>query len=143
MFKTAVKRWYPTNLEDSVVENLLLRLDEYKTNIVNVTTLDEFAGTESLQIKIAAYRRSQITQTPPGDSDHLPDISSLMPIPQSRTLSSLNKHLLVWIDDRPDNNTHLIKYAEQLSVAVLQLQSTAEAKVWIDENLGKLYHYNI
>jgi hypothetical protein len=130
-------------LEDSVLANLLLRLDEYKTNIVNVTTLDEFAGTESFQMKIAAYRRTQIAQMPSGDSVGLSDILSLIPIPQSQTHSSQNKHLLVWIDDNPDNNTYHVKFAEKLGISVLQLQSTAEAKVWIDENLSKLNHSNI
>jgi hypothetical protein len=142
-------------LEESVCTNLLLRLDEYNIGGVNVTTLDDFVGTKSLQAIVAAYNQGQPLRLPrvntPTTTHSLPDsgvwstssqVSSSSGIDQTSINMSesitrrLQTPLLVWVDDNPQNNKRHIKYADQEGLPVLEMSSTAEAKIWIDENLG-------
>jgi hypothetical protein len=148
-------KWFPSRLEESVCTNLLLRLDEYNIGGVNVTTLDDFVGTKSLQAIVATYKQGQPLRAPyvtPTRTPSLPDsgvwstssqVSSSSGIDQiSVNISSesitqrLQTPLLVWVDDNPQNNKRHIKYADQEGLPVLEMESTAEAKIWIDENLG-------
>src|SRR5271170_706889 len=109
---------------------------------VNVSVLDEFAGSKSLEIKVAEYMfrgktvlrnasRSSRTLTDPAK-----DINELSTISLTDSISLPRLPLIVWIDDNPTNITHLVSQARVLGITVLELPGTAEAKLWIDENLG-------
>lgn len=39
--------------------------------------------------------------------------------------------LLIWIDDKPQNNAAMVEYANEVDVCVVSMHSTAEAKRWI------------
>jgi hypothetical protein len=155
-FQSALIRWFPSPLDESVCTNILRRLDEYNIGVVNVTALDDFAGTKSLQTKIAAYLQS----SPPSSSSETLTVPNTpgphrLKIP-SETIStrrssdqswsnessatitepSLQTPLLVWVDDNPANNARHVAYAEAEAVPILEMSSTAEAKIWIDQNLG-------
>jgi hypothetical protein len=117
-------------LDDIHLDWLLLRLDEYNIGGVNVKVLDDFAGRESLQIKIAAY----LSEASTADGAITP--SSPIPLVSPRA-PTLPIPLLVWVDDQPENVEFEVQYAKDLGIHVLQLTSTGEAKLWIDQNLGK------
>ena len=107
-FREGLKSWLPPKLklDDVGITKMLLRLDEYGIGSVSISTLDEFAGTGSFIGKMASY------------SPHF-----WLP-------------LIVWVDDNPDNNTAYVKWALEAGIKIFQFKSTAEAKEWIDENLG-------
>jgi hypothetical protein len=158
-FQSALTRWFPLPLDESVCRNVLRRLDEYNIGGVNVTALDDFAGTKSLQTKIAAY----IQNSPPSSSSETLTVPNT-PGPErlklpSDTISrqrsrssdqswsdesstpiitepSLQTPLLIWVDDNPANNARHVAYAKAEAVPILEMSSTAEAKIWIDQNLG-------
>ncbi len=97
---------------------MLLRLDEYKIGGVNVRVLDDFAGLESLQVRIAEYL-SQATTNIPGNNSELPT------------------PLLMWVDDSPNNVSGYVDSARDMGIHVLQFTSTGEAKFWIDQRVTK------
>ena len=113
-FKDGLKNWLPEKLrlDDVAVKKLLLRLDEYDTGRVSITVLDDFAGIGSLIAKLVAYSPR-----------------SWLP-------------LIVWVDDRPENNQSYVLAARKAGLKVVEFTSTAEAKVWIDENLGASLRLN-
>lgn len=163
-FKGALRKWFPKHLDDLACTNLVFRLDEYNIGSVNVTTLDEFAGTKSLQIKIAEYMFKQgltndemsgastiISRTPTtSPRKDATDGMTSMPISgsadelqisistSSLSISTLEIRtpLLIWVDDNPSHNILHVNKAKELGITVLEFLGTAEAKVWIDENLG-------
>jgi len=49
-------------------------------------------------------------------------------------VSQLPTPLIVWVDDRPQNNRHLVEFAQSEGVHVIELESTALAKAWIEAN---------
>ena len=49
----------------------------------------------------------------------------------------LRTPLLVWIDDRPDNNAYEVAQARKMGIYVIEMTSTAMAKAWVDANLCK------
>ncbi|KAG6873994.1 hypothetical protein C0995_007950 [Termitomyces sp. Mi166 len=55
-------------------------------------------------------------------------------------LRSLNNDkrlpLLVWVDDRPENNIEEVRFAREANVYVLEFSSTALLKAWMEENEG-------
>ena len=116
-FRDAMKTWFPRQLDDVHLNYLLLRLDEYNIGGVNVRVLDDFAGSESLQVRIAAYLSLRATN--PGNNN------SELPTP-----------LLVWVDDNPTNVAGFVQFARDLGIHVVQFTSTGETKFWIDQNLG-------
>jgi hypothetical protein len=135
-FQGALRKWFPKPLDDSACANLICRLDEYNIGTVNVTVLDEFAGPKSLEIKVAEYMfkgrttsSSAISRNTEGTPSNTSTVAISTPPPQTP--------LLVWVDDNPSNNVSLVSYArDKLGITVLEIPGTAEAKVWIDENLG-------
>ena len=44
---------------------------------------------------------------------------------------------LVWVDDKMENNTFEVRIATSLEIRVIQLPSTAVAKLWIEQNESK------
>jgi len=54
----------------------------------------------------------------------------------SKLNNKLKTPLLIWIDDQPKNNTNRVSFAQQMGINVVQLNSTAIAKAWIEENSG-------
>lgn len=56
---------------------------------------------------------------------------------QEAPQSQLRVPLLVWVDDRPENNAYEIWRAREMGIQVIELPSTAAAKVWVDENAGE------
>ena len=141
LFLRALRKWYPEELEDNVCQNLLLRLDEYKILVVNVTALDAFVGTDNFHEKIKNYRETLLSQAVSDDSTPL-DLSSFSDLTLDSSSPSVER-LLIWIDDNPMNNELHVAEAKNLGITVLELQSTAQAKVWVDKNLGKILPWNI
>jgi len=47
----------------------------------------------------------------------------------------LRTPLLVWIDDRPENNAYEVAQARETGIYVIEMTSTAMAKAWVDANL--------
>ena|SRR5271156_1796645 len=145
--ENALSAWFPKELDAQAMSNILCRLDEYKIGCVNVTTLDDFAGTKSLQMKIAQYmqpstkigvRRTTVPllSSQIGSSEGYGDDISILTEQLSLSETRLTTPLLIWVDDNPHYNTKHVDYAQSLGVSVIELYSTAEAKLWIDENLG-------
>ena len=52
----------------------------------------------------------------------------------------LRTPLLVWIDDRPENNEYEVAQARGMGIYVIEMTSTAMAKAWVDANLCKFTH---
>lgn len=44
---------------------------------------------------------------------------------------------IIWIDDRPEEVEKEVEFAHSLGIQVIQLESTSEAKSWIDSNDGE------
>jgi len=142
----ALGRWFPKELDGNAMSTILCRLDEYKIGCVNVTTLDDFAGTKSLQMKIAQYmhssakniirRSARLTTSQNLGTEWNEDDISILPAQLSLSETRLTTPLLIWVDDNPHHNTKHVDYARSLGIGVIELFSTAEAKFWIDENLG-------
>lgn len=108
--------WFPRQLNEVDINNLLIRLDEYRLGGVSVKVLDDFAGSESLWVKIAAYL-------------------SLTAKNIVRNNLQLPTPLLLWVDDNPKNVAGYIEFARNLGIHVLQFTSTGEAQFWINQNL--------
>jgi hypothetical protein len=126
-FRKSLTAWFPKPLDEKAVDNLLLNLDEYGVGRVSVTMLDEFAGTGSLISKIAAYKLGKVANnTELSQGAH----------PADNPPPYLETPLLVWVDDRPDNNFGFVHHPRNKHINFIEITSTAEAKVWIDENLG-------
>jgi len=49
----------------------------------------------------------------------------------------LQTPLLVWIDDRPENNVYEVAQARSMGVFVIELLSTSVAKAWVEANSGE------
>lgn len=123
-------------------QNLLMQLDEYKILAVSVTALDVFVGSSTFEGKIEKYRKLQLAKPTP-DETSLADLSAFSNLTLG-SIQNMANGLLVWIDDRPDNNKNYVAYAQKLGITVLELNSTAEAKIWVDKNMGPnflLIHY--
>jgi hypothetical protein len=54
-----------------------------------------------------------------------------------RSGDQLRLPLLVWIDDRPENNYLEVEQATIKGIQVIELPSTAAAKAWVEENEGE------
>ena len=106
------------------MNDIIYRLDEFAIGGVNITALDEFAGTKSLRLLIAAY------------AYHAKNPVPILVSTPSTVDPSVNLPLLVWIDDNPDNNAFHIEMAKDLGIDVVTLLSTGEAKIWIDMHSG-------
>ena len=50
----------------------------------------------------------------------------------------LSTPLLVWIDDNPEHNAYDIAQARGAGIQVIELNSTAMAKSWVEANSGEL-----
>ena len=123
-FKAALQLWYSKQLEEAVLNHIIYRLDEFDIGGVNVTALDDFAGTKSLRLLIAAYAHQASNPVP------------ILVSTPSTADDSITLPLVVWIDDNPDNNAFEIQMAKNLGVEVITLLSTGEAKIWIDLHFG-------
>lgn len=55
---------------------------------------------------------------------------------------TLRVPLLVWVDDKPDNNTYEVVQARQMGIFVIELSSIAAAQAWVKANSGKSIIYN-
>lgn len=66
-----------------------------------------------------------------------------MSLPDSQIITTpgqgLRVPLLVWIDDRPGNNSYEVSQARLLGIMVIELSSTAIAKAWVEANSGMLF----
>lgn len=58
-------------------------------------------------------------------------------VPRSHAYGPLALPAVVWIDDNPQKFQSIVAYARSLDIVVLTLTSTAAARTWIAENLGK------
>jgi hypothetical protein len=119
-----------------------MQLDEYKILAMSVTALDVFVGSGTFEDKIEKYRKLQLAKPTP-DETSLADLSAFSDLTLG-SIQNIANGLLVWIDDRPDNNKNYVAYAQKLGITVLELNSTAEAKIWVDKNMVPnflLIHY--
>jgi hypothetical protein len=107
-FKTGLSDRLPKGwtLDDDSFKKSLFRLDEYKMGTISITSIEYFSGTESFLAKVAGYVAR-----------------SWLP-------------LIIWVDDNPANNELYVSDARKAGLTVFEFRSTAEAKMWIDENLG-------
>ncbi|TFY61481.1 hypothetical protein EVG20_g7040 [Dentipellis fragilis] len=111
--------WLGAALDRTTCDTLLLRLDEYAVGGVAPGSLDGFVGQRSIRSAIAGL----------GVLGGLAASRQFEPIDVSKV-----KPVLVWIDDRPENNVEFVAEAERLGITVIILTSTAAAKVWIEAN---------
>ncbi|KAF8636074.1 hypothetical protein AX17_003781 [Amanita inopinata Kibby_2008] len=125
-FISALQRWVKENLDETMRSALLLVVDRYDIGGVTRTSLDGFSGGRTLKQCIADLR-AQSAHSPQsnGRASRPPMATTLQPT-------------LVWVDDRMENNLVEIDYAESLGIRVIELPSTATAKLWVEKNEDEL-----
>jgi hypothetical protein len=136
----------PAGLNDESIDNILLRLDEYNIGTFSVAMIADFAGTASFIATLGSYTTRSETKSAnantPGLSTNVLDdsvemSSDILGLTSNTTLCQNSIPLLVWVDDIPQHNRYFRLVARDIGVIpVLEFLSTAEAKMWIDENLG-------
>ena len=68
---------------------------------------------------------------------HINSIQAISESINGNMHNALRIPLLVWIDDHMSNNCAEIWYAKQWGINVIELESTALAKAWIEANDGR------
>ncbi|KAG6890770.1 hypothetical protein C0992_012743 [Termitomyces sp. T32_za158] len=116
-FLEALKYRFGNRLTDAARRRLFMRLDEFNIGGVAASTLERFVGDESLEHAV------QIFQT----------IATEKPLPKTPKNDKMLP-LLIWVDDRPENNFEEVQFARKLGVCVLEFPSTALLKDWMEEN---------
>ncbi|PPQ75973.1 hypothetical protein CVT26_006093 [Gymnopilus dilepis] len=133
IFSSRLASWYGENLSAESRRVILMRLDEFDSGVVTPQNLGKVVQKGSLRAFVETYKASnkQPGRISTGPFTWAPDDDSQLRLP-----------LLVWIDDRPDNNSAEVNFAQTMGIQVIQLLSTAEAKLWVDENLDFLRKYD-
>jgi len=99
---------------EAMLQDLRMYLDHYNTGFVVCHRLSDFVGNEPFRAALLKYTKKPLQeQTPRGD---------------------ISYPVLLWIDDFPENNEDMVKYAQDNGVTVIPLQSTTAAKQWIFEH---------
>ncbi|KDR84483.1 hypothetical protein GALMADRAFT_237358 [Galerina marginata CBS 339.88] len=116
--------WYNGDsvLTKKTYDRIIMRLDEYNCGGVTPHNLTRALGSMSLKQFVETYARGEIVSESSGKE--LKDQSGYQ----------LRLPLLVWIDDRPENNSYEVAEARGMGIQVVELPSTAAAKAWVDEN---------
>jgi len=119
-FCRAIKAWLKEDLSPSLLNALVLSLDEFGVGDVTLLSVDQFVGEKTL-------------------SDA---VSQLQEIAQTRSFcapaKSMARPWLIWINDNPGDNSDHVSFAQRNGISVFQLLSTASAKRWIDTNEDEL-----
>jgi len=103
-------------INKQICRKLAMRLDEYGVGGVTPWNLSRWVGEGNLSKAIEEYH----------DKEH----SGPLPI----FSVSERQIFIIWIDDEPENIESEIEFAQKLGIQVIQLESTSEAKFWIDSN---------
>jgi len=133
-----------TAIPQGTMDRILMRLDEYNSGGVTPYNLTRVLGNMSLKEFVESYSRGAVhfLQFPYlscscgeqiGEKPAALDASLIQAVPGHE----LRTPLLVWIDDRPENNAYEVAQARGMGIYVIEMMSTAMAKAWIDANLCK------
>ena len=133
-----------TAIPQGTTDRILMRLDEYNSGGVTPHNLTRVLGNMSLNEFVESYSRGAVNfiQFPylscscgerTGEKPAALDESLIEVAPGHK----LRTPLLVWIDDRPENNAYEVAQARRIGIYVIEMTSTAMAKAWVDANLGK------
>ncbi|KDR81171.1 hypothetical protein GALMADRAFT_222682 [Galerina marginata CBS 339.88] len=125
LFSMRLRSWYG-GLSSKTSDRIVMRLDEYNAGGISPYSLSRALGNTSLKEFI----------------DHCTKGEKPLPPPDSAIKvafgHSLRAPLLVWVDDRPENNAYEVAQAREAGIYVVELSSTAVAKAWIEANTGFL-----
>ncbi|KAF9523944.1 hypothetical protein CPB83DRAFT_862006 [Crepidotus variabilis] len=114
--------WAEGKLSTSICECIVVLLDEYNAGGVSVSNFCRALGPNSFEVFIeSCIKRGRPLPVSPMDIRVAPG-------------KSLHTPLLVWVDDNPDNNNYEVAQAKGMGIKVIQLNSTAMAKSWIEAN---------
>ncbi|KAG5352004.1 hypothetical protein E4T56_gene11441 [Termitomyces sp. T112] len=116
-FLEALRYRFGNQLNDAARQRFFLRLDEFKIGGVAISTLECFVGDDSLEQAVKKFQALD-TKRP-----------LAWPLNNEKRLP-----LLIWVDDRPENNSAIVQFARQAGVCVLEFLSTAFLKAWMEEN---------
>jgi len=141
VFCSRLMSWNPA-IPQGTADRILMRLDEYNSGGVTPHNLTRVLGNMSLQEFVGSYSRGAVhfLQFPylscscgeqTGEKPSALDTSLIQVVPGHE----LRTPLLVWIDDRPENNTYEVAQARGVGIYVIEMTSTAMAKAWVDANL--------
>lgn len=142
-----MQKWIGEELDETARSALLLELDKQCIGGVTRRALDRFSGPRTLKECINDLRTQLcmylvslpwnmhieiLLKAPEGIS---PSFSVISLSPVSSTSSSMSlEPTLIWVDDKMENNKMEIQIATSLQIRVIQLPSTAVAKLWIEQN---------
>ncbi|KAG6845837.1 hypothetical protein H0H87_002525 [Tephrocybe sp. NHM501043] len=113
-FLEALKFRFGNWLNDATRRHFFMCLDEFRTGGVSPSTLERFVGEVSLKQSLERFLASASRTVHHHVDRRLP--------------------LLIWIDDRPENNAEEVGFAVESGVHVHQFTSTALVKAWIEDN---------
>lgn len=119
--------WLSEPLDDIVCSSLSHHLDPNSSGVVNIITVDDFAEPDGLRMSLREFIEEQSISS---------SQQSFLTPHSSAPKESPRTPLLVWIDDCPENNVEGVQWACWQGISVMQKVSAAEAKEWIDENIG-------
>jgi len=131
-------------IPQGITDRIIMRLDEYNSGGVTPHNLTRVLGNMSLKQFVKSYSRGKVHvlqslalfkshHVTTGEKPAALDASMIQVVPGH----DLRTPLLVWIDDRPENNAYASAQARRMGVHVTKITSTAMAKAWIDANLCK------
>ncbi|KAG6918506.1 hypothetical protein DXG01_013866 [Tephrocybe rancida] len=115
-FSEALNFCFGSRLSDIARRRLILCLDEFRIGGVAASTLERFVGESSLK---QAVEKFQSFDSTPSVHEHSND--PRLP-------------LLLWVDDKPENNKEEVQYATSKGVNIHQFPSTALLKAWMEDN---------
>ncbi|KAF9523956.1 hypothetical protein CPB83DRAFT_862010 [Crepidotus variabilis] len=125
-FMERLSMWAKGNISKSICERIIMRLDEYNVGGVSVSNFGRVLGPNSFKVFIETCIKGH----------KFPPVSSIdVHVAPGQ---SLHTPLLVWVDDNHDNNNYEVAQAKGMGIQVVQLNSTAMAKSWIEANFAFL-----
>jgi hypothetical protein len=134
LFCARLLSWCHGDLSKKICDLIIMQLDEFNSGVVTLQNLARALGKESLKTFVETYKRSEHLSL----DLKLPRSASRAPHGESQ----LRVPLLVWVDDRPENNLYYVRKAQARGIQVIQLPSTAAAKFWVDENAAFLHEHD-
>jgi hypothetical protein len=143
VFCSGLMSWN-TAIPQATTDRILMRLDEYNSGGVTPHNLTRVLGKKSLTEFVESYSRGAVYSLQflylscscgerTGEKPAALDATLIQVAPDHE----LRTPLLVWIDDRPDNNAYEVAQARGMGIYVVEMTSTAMAKAWVDANLCK------
>lgn len=137
---SAISKWTNEGIDEQFGNALLRAIDTKDIGVTTPKSLATFVGNKTIKEAVMTLKNG-IDGTPHLDA-FMTYKSQCSLLARSKLVSSattLGDNLtptLVWIDDNPRNNTREVLEAQRQGVTVVQLPSTAVAKMWIEENYG-------